>query len=263
MKRYRRSLLAVFGSASVLLVIFMLAPLVQTLLGTNWRDFLTAFTDEELIRSTKVTFGSALLATGFGLPGGISLAYLLARRSFRGRRLVQALINLPVIIPHTAAGIALLMVFGRFGWLGRALAPFGITFTDSIAGITVAMAFVSIPYLVNSARESFSMTSQELELAAMVDGASPWQVFWLVTLPQAWRGVLAGAVMMWARGVSEFGAIVILAYHPKVLPVLVYERFASFGLSAAIPATAFLLLVALFVFGVLNFVIMPHHENRN
>ena len=104
------------------------------------------------------------------------------------------------------------------------------------------------------------MTSQELELAAMVDGASPWQVFWLVTLPQAWRGVLGGAVMMWARGVSEFGAIVILAYNPKVLPVLVYERFASFGLAAAIPATAFLLIVALIVFGILNFVIMPHHD---
>ncbi len=262
MKYSRRSFFVVFGMAGFLLILFLIAPLLQTIISIDWVKFLDIFSDEQLIRSVQTTFVSAMLATSLGILGGVPLAYLLARQAFRGSRLVQALVNLPVIIPHTAAGVSLLMVFGRNGWFGKAFSPIGITFTDSIAGITVAMAFVSIPYLVNAARESFVLTSRELEMAAMVDGASPWQLFWLVTLPQAWRGVLTGAVMMWARGVSEFGAIVILAYHPKVLPVLVFERFESFGLSAALPATGLLIIVALFLFGLMNFVIMPHPENR-
>jgi molybdate/tungstate transport system permease protein len=88
--------------------------------------------------------------------------------------------------------------------------------------------------------------------AALVDGASPWQAFWYVMLPQAWPGVLACALMMWARGVSEFGAVVILAYHPKVVPVLVYERFEGFGLAAAQPLALLLILSALLVFVLLN-----------
>ena len=160
----------------------------------------------------------------------IPLAYLLARRRFRGKRWVEAVINLPVVIPHTAAGVALLMVFGRRGFLGQWLAPLGVTFTDNLGGIVVAMLFVSLPYLVNLSREAFALVDDELERVALTDGASPWQAFWHVTLPLAWRGVLGGAVMMWARGISEFGAVVILAYHPKIVPVLVYERFEGFGL---------------------------------
>ncbi len=95
---------------------------------------------------------------------------------------------------------------------------------------------------------------EEYELAALVDGASPWQAFWHVTLPQAWRGVLTGALMMWARGVSEFGAVVILAYHPKVVPVLVYERFEGFGLAAAQPVAVVLIVSALLVFVLLTLV---------
>ncbi len=116
------------------------------------------------------------------------------------------------------------------------------------------MAFVGLPFLVNAAREAFALVDPEYELAALADGASPWQAFWHVTLPQAWRGVLTGALMMWARGVSEFGAVVILAYHPKVVPVLVYERFEGFGLAAAQPVAVVLIVSALLVFVLLNLV---------
>ncbi len=141
---------------------------------------------------------------------------------------MEALVNLPIVIPHTAAGVALLLVFGRRGLLGQWLAPLGITFTDNLAGIVVGMLFVSLPFLVNMSREAFALVDEELERVALIDGASAWQAFWHVTLPLAWRGVLGGAVMMWARGISEFGAVVILAYHPKIVPVLVYERFDGF-----------------------------------
>ena len=90
----------------------------------------------------------------------------------------------------------------------------------------------------------------------MVDGASPWQVFWHVTLPQSWRGILSGAMMMWSRGISEFGAVVILAYHPKIAPVLIYERFEGFGLASALPTAVILVLAALLVFSLLRAVLL-------
>jgi molybdate/tungstate transport system permease protein len=121
----------------------------------------------------------------------------------------------------------------------------------------VAMLFVSVPFLVNLSREAFSMVDEELERVAMTDGANQWQVFWHITLPLALRGVLGGAVMMWARGISEFGAVVILAYNPKIVPVLIYERFEGYGLIAAQPLTLLLILVALVVFILLRLALLP------
>lgn len=249
-----------FSLAGGLLLLFILLPLVSTLLSTTPAGFLLAFTDPEVLRSIGLTFGAAALATGLAALTGVPLAYLLARRKFRGKRLVEALVNLPVVIPHTAAGVALLLVFGRYGLVGQWLTPLGLTFTDNLAGIVVAMLFVSLPYLVNLSRDAFSLVDEELERVAMTDGASPWQAFRRVTLPLAWRGVLGGAVMMWARGISEFGAVVILAYHPKIVPVLVYERFEGFGLDAAQPVALLLILVALVTFVLLRLVLLPGKE---
>ena len=234
------------------LVAFLTLPLVSIFLGAPPGEILAALGDPELIRSLVVTFTAAILATGLGMLGGVPLAYLLARKRFPGKRLVEGLVDLPVVVPHTAAGIALLMVFGSKGLLGEPLASLGIFFTDRLAGIVVAMLFVSAPFLVNMSREAFSMVDRELELTALVEGATPWGAFWHVSLPLAWRGVISGAMMMWARGVSEFGAVVILAYYPKIVPTLIYELFNGYGLSAARPAAALMILVVLVVFGVLR-----------
>jgi len=119
------------------------------------------------------------------------------------------------------------------------------------------MAFVSLPYLVNLSREAFALVDVELEQAALVDGATAWQSFRLVVLPIAWRGVVSGMLMMWARGISEFGAVIILAYHPKIVPVLIFERFQGFGLSSAQPVAVLLILVVLAVFLLLRMVLLP------
>jgi molybdate/tungstate transport system permease protein len=258
----RRSVIfnLLFSFAGGLLVLFVILPLVSTLLSTTPSTFLNSFKDPQVLQSIGLTFSAAAIATAFALVTGVPLAYLLARRRFRGKRLLEAIINLPVVIPHTAAGIALLLVFGRRGLLGQWLYPLGITFTDNMAGIVVAMLFVSLPFLVNLSREAFAMVDDELERVAMIDGASHWQAFWHVTLPLAWRGVLGGAVMMWARGISEFGAVVILAYHPKIVPVLIYERFEGFGLDAAQPIAFLLILVALVVFILLRLALLPETE---
>jgi molybdate/tungstate transport system permease protein len=250
----------IFSFLGALLLLFIILPLVSTLLGTTPEGFWLALIDPEVLRSLGLTFSAAATATSLALLTGVPLAYLLARRQFRGKRLLEALVNLPIIIPHTAAGVALLLVFGRRGLLGQWLTPLGVTFTDNFGGIVVGMLFVSLPFLVNMSREAFALLDEELERVALIDGASPWQAFWHVTLPLAWRGVLGGALMMWARGISEFGAIVILAYHPKIVPVLVYERFNGFGLGAAQPIATLLIIVAIAVFVFLRVSLLP--ENR-
>lgn len=241
---------------SGLLLVFIILPLVSILLRATPHTFWLAFTDPEVRRAISLTFGAAVLATGLGAIGGVPLAYILARRNFRAKRLVEALINLPVVIPHTAAGVALLLVFGRNGLLGKWFEPLGVTFVDNIAGIVVAMLFVSLPFLVNMSREAIALVDSELEAVALADGASPWQAFAFVTLPLAFRGILSGMVMMWARGISEFGAVVILAYHPKIAPVLIYERFEGFGLASALPTAVVLVLAALLVFSILRAVLL-------
>ncbi|MBU0493600.1 MAG: ABC transporter permease [Chloroflexi bacterium] len=246
-RRLRRpnSLVVVFCAAGSLLVLFVAWPLLSTILATSPALLWATLTDPEVLASLWLTFYASALATGVALVTGVPLAYLLARYEFPGKGLVTGLIDLPVIIPHTAAGVALLMVFGRQAPLGRLGSAVGLHFTEDVAGIVVAMLFVSLPFLVNTARETFALIDPELERVAWVLGASPWQAFRYVILPLAWRGILAGALMAWARGISEFGAVVILAYHPQVIPVLVYERFAGFGLSAALPVAVILILAAL------------------
>jgi molybdate/tungstate transport system permease protein len=258
----RKSLIfnLIFSIAGGLLVVFVVLPLLSTLLSTTPADFIKSFGDPEVLQSIGLTFGAAAIATALAMVTGIPLAYLLARRKFRGKRLLEAIINLPVVIPHTAAGIALLLVFGRRGLLGQWFSPLGITFTDNLAGIVVAMLFVSLPFLVNLSRESFALVDEEYEKVALIDGASQWQAFFTVTLPLAWRGVLGGAVMMWARGISEFGAVVILAYHPKIVPVLIFERFQGYGLDAAQPIALLLILVALVVFISLRLALLPERD---
>ncbi len=247
-------LFAVFGGA---LLMFIALPLGALLSGAPAQQWQATLQDGETLRSLGLTFAAAALAAVVGLLSGVPLAYLLARRRFTGKAWVSSLIDLPVVIPHTAAGVALLLVFGERGLVGAPLARLGLFFTDQLAGIVVAMLFVSLPYLVNLSRQAFEAVDPELELMAQVEGATPWQAFRSVSLPLAWRGVTSGALMMWGRGISEFGAVVILAYHPKITPVLVYERFQGFGLAAAQPPAAVLVLAALGVFAGLRLLTRP------
>jgi molybdate/tungstate transport system permease protein len=203
--------------------------------------------DALLLSVTDATI-TAVLATLLGVP----LAYLLARRRFPGRALLQAVVDLPLAVPHTVAGIALLFVYGRTGWIGAPAGAAGITFYGTQAGIVVAMLFVSAPFAVNSARVAFEALDPNVERAARSLGATPAQTFWQVSVPLAWRGVLTGTVLVYARSISEFGAVVILAYYPATAPVAIYNRFLSAGLTESASAAVLLLIVALATFLVLR-----------
>lgn len=130
---------------------------------------------------------------------------------------------------------------------------------DTLAGVVIAMMFVSVPFLIDSARDGFKSVDVRLEKVARTLGASPWRTFFRVSLPLAWRNILSGSIMMWARAISEFGAIIILAYHipflgghPMAAPVLVYYRFNNFGLDAARPVAVLVILISLIAFVVLR-----------
>lgn len=256
----RDSLQVIFSILGLLLLVFILLPLLAAVVTSDPTTVRDTLLDEETRRSVVITFGGSALAVLFTTLGGIPLAYLLARRRFRYKRLVESIVDLPVVIPHTAAGLALLLVFGSKGWLGRGFSSVGLRFTDNLAGIVIAMAFVSLPYLVNMARQGFESVDRELEQAARVDGASSWQTFTQIALPGAWRGILGGMLMMWARGISEFGAVVILAYHPQILPVLIFERFQGFGLSVSQPLAVILIILVFLIFVLLRAVLLPDRE---
>ena len=250
--KYRLTL--IFCLLGLIIFLFIIVPLAKMLFSSILEPEILWQTikDTEVMGAIWLTLYSALIATVVGFVLGIPLAYFLARHDFPGKKLVEGLIDVPIVVPHTAAGIALLFVFGRSFAVGKAFGALGIEFVDSTAGIVIAMLFVSIPFLIDSAKEGFRKVDIRLEKVARTLGASPWQTFTKVTFPLAWRSILTGNIMMWARGISEFGAVIILAYHPMIAPVLVWERFEAYGLDYARPVAVLLIIVSVLVFIVLR-----------
>jgi molybdate/tungstate transport system permease protein len=246
--------------AAAAVLTFVLLPAASMIAGAGAGLLGEALRQDDVRRSLILTVGAALLCTVIGFIAGVPLAYLLARRDFPGKRALEGVIDLPIVFPHTAAGIALLTVYGREGVVGRLLAPLGITFTETLAGIVLAMLFVSLPFLIDGSREAFALVDERYEHVARTLGSSRFGAFARVTFPQAWRGVLAGAVLMWGRGISEFGAVVILAYNPKVISVLTFERFEGFGLRAAQPPAVLIVIVAFVVFLLVRTFLVPRRR---
>ena len=246
LKNWKTGLVFLFLSGFILL--FIVAPLAGMFLQTSGSQYLETLADSQVKESIRLTLLASLAGVVIFGIAAIPLAYVLARKSFPGKGFVNGLIDLPVVIPHSAAGIAILGIVSRGTLVGQAGEAVGIQFVGGVAGIIVAMAFVSIPFLINATRDGFEAVPEKLEKAALNLGASPWRVFFTISLPLARRQVLTGLTMMWARGLSEFGAVVIIAYHPMVTPVLIWERFASFGLAYARPVAAVFVVVCLIIF---------------
>ncbi|MGY4686764.1 ABC transporter permease subunit [Petrotoga sp. DB-2] len=232
----------------ILLLFFIATPVAKLIFGVEPQVLIDTVKEEEVYSSILLTFSASLVATLISILLGVPLAYLLARKDFFGKSFVESLIDIPVIIPHTAAGIALLMVFGRNFFLGRFFSIFGIEFVGEFAGIVVAMMFVSMPFLVNEVKEGFKSIDVKLEKVARSLGSSSARTFFKVSLPLNFNHLISGSLMMWARGLSEFGAVVILAYHPMTASVLIYERFTSFGLKYSSPVAAIMVITSLIVF---------------
>jgi molybdate/tungstate transport system permease protein len=250
----------IFFGTGILLIILLTLPLINMIVTSDPEILRRTLADREVFNSILLTLRTALWATLAGLFLGVPLAYLLARQDFPGKSILQGLVDLPIMIPHTAMGVALLMIYGKKFMLGGLFNSLGISFVGTEAGISLAMAYVSMPFLVNAARDGFLSVDTRLEKVARTLGASPWQVFFKISLPLCRQAIVSGAIMMWARGISEFGAVVILVYHPMVAPILIWERFESYGLKYARPVAVLLIIICLFVFAGLRFLAARKQE---
>ena len=241
--------LVAFATLGGVLLAFILLPIANLLLTTDPRRVVAMAQDLAVQQALVLTFGAALVATTIALGFGVPLGYVLAREQFRSKALIEGIIDMPVVIPHTIAGIALLFVFGRAGILGAPLhSALGVVFTDSFWGIVLAMLFVGIPFVVNHARDGFREVDPRLEHVARSLGASYLGAFVRVTLPLSARALLSGAILTWARAISEFGSIAVIAYYPKTVNTLLFEWYNFYGYEHTKPLAALLLVLALGLF---------------
>jgi molybdate/tungstate transport system permease protein len=244
--------ISIFNLVLILLgglaLLFIISPLLSMFLHTTAGEIFDSGSDAEarqsIIRTLLISFATTMIFSFLAIP----LAYLLARKEFTGKRLILGIIDLPIVIPHSAAGIALLGLISRDSWLGKFAGIFGLNLVGNPVGIALAMAFVSLPFLINSARDGFQSVPVRLEKAALTLGASRYRVFFSISVPLAWKSLLSGFVLMFGRGMSEFGAVVIVAYHPMITPVLIWERFSAFGLSYARPVAVLFIIICLAFF---------------
>lgn len=248
-----------------LLVAFLTVPLIALALTQSGGSLAGVAHMTDVRHAIALSLEGSFVSAGLAAFVGVPLAYGLARTTFPGKSIVAALIDLPLAVPHTVAGIALLMVLGRQGLLGEPLeALIGLKFWGTLAGIVAAMLFVSAPYTVNAARLGFEAVDPRLEQIARTLGLGPWRTFARITLPLAGRSIMTGVTLTYARCVSEFGAVVILAYYPMTAPVKIYELFLRFGLDQAASASVLLLAVSLALFLLLRAVSRrrPSRESR-
>jgi molybdate transport system permease protein len=211
-----------------------------------------ALTNRVVLDSLVLSLATTAVSLGLTLAFGTPLAYLLARRPFRGRSIVETIVDLPIVLPPSVAGLALLLVLGRRGILGGALDVLSISIPFTTLAVILAQTFVAAPFFIRSARAGIAAVDRDVEDAARVDGASEREVFRWVVVPLAGAALAAGTVMSWSRALGEFGATIMFAGNvegrTQTLPLVVYSEFGGGDLDASIAAASILVLAA---FGVL------------
>jgi molybdate/tungstate transport system permease protein len=235
------------------MVLFLLVPVIGSI-TSGASGLPEAMTDTQTLNAIGTSFYCAFLAMLLMFVLGVPFAYLFIRREFPGKKVIDSLIDIPILIPHNTAGIALLTILSPNEPIGSAFSNLGIGFVDTVWGIVAAMAFVSAPFMIRSAQEAFQSVDPAMEKSARGLGATRFKVFRHITLPLASRGILTGCVLTWARAVSEFGAVILIAYFPKTAPVYLYDVFVSQGLNAALPISALLILLAIVILVIFKFV---------
>jgi molybdate/tungstate transport system permease protein len=241
-------------AATTVVTAFILLPLVEMVVQPSLQDLLESWRDPDVLRAIGMSLYTAGAAALISFVFGTPFAYLLARKSFPGKRLVESVVDLPIMIPHPVVGIALLSLAGRHHWFGRILEAFNIQIMGTVTGIVSVLTFVGLPFYINAVKTGFESIPPRLETVSRSLGASFSATFVRVTFPLAWRSMLVGLIMCMARAVSEFGAVVIVAYHPMVASVMIYERFTAYGLKYSQPVAVGLILVCLVFFLLLRWV---------
>ena len=254
-RRARPPLLAV--AAGGLAAAFFLLPIAGLAWRAPWSSFWSDLTDPTARTALRLSLVCSLWATVLAIAGGLPLAWVLARVEVPGRRLLRALVLVPLVLPPVVGGVALLLAFGRRGLLGQYLDSwFGITLPFTTAGAVLAEAFVAMPFLVITAEAAFRGADRRYEDAARTLGASRWTVFRRITFPLTWPALAAGAVLAWARALGEFGATITFAgntpHRTTTIPLQVYLLLESGHLESAIALSLVLLAVSVAVLALLR-----------
>jgi molybdate/tungstate transport system permease protein len=238
------------GLLALTVVLFPLIHLgMQDSLQTLWRTFVRGDVASAIWLSLLTSTIATLVLCVWTVP----LAYALARTDFPGKRWVESVIDVPILVPQSVAGVALIVLLGPGSVLGSALDTLGLPISGSLIGIVVAQVFVASPFLIKSAMTAFESVPVQYELASRSLGASPAATFVRISLPLASRGILVGGALAWARAVSEFGCIVLFASSPVTAPILVHTEFLRAGASESRPIAILLLIICLWGFVTLQF----------
>jgi len=217
------------------LCVYLIGPLVYFLVVMQWPGVPAALGDPEALGALATSLVSATMATALMALFGVPLGYVLARRTFPGKGIVSVAIYLPLVCPPVISGILLLVLYGPYGPVGGPLAAVGLEVDDTMAGIVLAQMFVAAPFVVIAARSAFEAVDPQLEQVAATLGRGWWGMFWQVSLPLARGGIVAGLILGWMRALGEFGATVVMAYHPYTLPVYTYVQLTGTGVNSALP----------------------------
>jgi molybdate transport system permease protein len=241
----------VVALAAAILVAFIVVPLAGLFFHLQPGDIVAALATPAAQDALRLSLVTTLISLIITLLFGTPLAYVLARARFPGRRLVDAVVDLPIVVPPAVAGLALLLAFGRFGTFGPALGALGVHLSFSTAAVILAQTFVSSPFYVRSARAGFAGVDRTLEAASATLGMGPLRTFAYITVPLAAPSLIGGGVLSWARALGEFGATIMFAGNlagvSQTLPLAVYLNLESGNVPIAVVLSVILIVVSLIV----------------
>jgi molybdate transport system permease protein len=235
----------------IMLALFAL-PLLSLFVRSFKDDFFTYIFSEQALQALRLSLITSTITTAVTILFGTTLAYMLARWKFRFRSWVELLIDLPIVLPPSVAGLVLLMAFGRRGIFGPELSALGISLPFTTAAVILAQMFVAAPFYIRSARIGFRTIDRQLEEAANVEGANEWQVFTEVMVPLAGHALISGAILTWTRALGEFGATILFAGNlegiTQTMPMAIYLGFER-NLGVALALSVMLVVVSMLLLG--------------
>lgn len=239
-----------------IIVLIPLSTLVFKTASLTWRQFLEVVTDPRVLASYKVTFGSALAAAAINAVFGLLTAWVLVRYRFPGRKLVDAMVDLPFALPTAVAGITLATIYSQNGWVGRFLEPLGLRIAFTPLGIMLAMVFIGLPFVVRTVQPVIEELDAELEEAAVCLGAGRLQTLVRVILPLLLPSLLTGFALSFARAVGEYGSIIFIAGNmpmiSEITPLLIITKLEQFDYAGATAIASVMLLVSFLMLLVIN-----------
>ncbi len=233
-----------------LLVLIPLAGMILFTAKLDWAQFWAAVTHPQVMASYRLSFGASFIAAGINAVFGVLVAWVLVRYAFPGKRIVDALVDLPFALPTAVAGIALTAIYSTTGWMGQHLEIFGIKVAYTPIGVTVAMTYIGLPFVVRTVQPVLEDLDRELEEAAACLGATRWQIIRRVILPSLLPALLTGLALAFARALGEYGSVVFIAgnmpYYTEITPLLIITKLEQYDYTGA-TAIGTVMLVAAFV----------------